>query len=73
MVVYEGDFFTYNINKKILRVCYMLRILGFAMFFVAIGIFIGIFITTRFWEIFIIILLLIVGYYLFTAENCKKK
>lgn len=50
----------------------MLRILGFALFFVAIGIFIGIFITTRFWEIFIIILLLIVGYNLFTMDNCKK-
>ena len=50
----------------------MLRILGFALFFVAIGIFIGIFITTRFWEIFIIILLLIVGYNLFTMDNSKK-
>lgn len=51
----------------------MSRILGFALFFVAIGIFIGIFITERFWEIFIIILLLVVGYNLFTADDCKKK
>ena len=51
----------------------MRRIMGFAMFFVAVGIFLGIFITKRFWEICIIILLLIVGYNLFTADSCKKK
>lgn len=51
----------------------MRRILGFAMFFIAVGIFIGIFITKRFWEIFTIIVLLILGYNLFTADSCKKK
>lgn len=71
--MYEGVFFTYNYNKKKIQVYFMHRILGFAMFCVAIGIFIGIFITKRFWEIFIIILLLVIGYNLFMTDKCKKK
>ncbi|MGN0375357.1 MAG: hypothetical protein ACI4EN_07645 [Butyrivibrio sp.] len=51
----------------------MRRIIGFAMFFIAVGIFVGIFITKRFWEVVIIIALLILGYNLFTADTCRKK
>ena len=51
----------------------MRRILGFALFFVAVGIFFGIFITKRFWEIFFIVVLLIMGYNMFTSDTCKKK
>ena len=51
----------------------MRRIIGFALFFTAVGIFVGIFITKRFWEVCTIITLLILGYNLFTADTCKKK
>ncbi len=46
---------------------YMKRVLGFMLFFIAIGMIIMLFITNGFLAIFLIALFLILGYNLFTS------
>ncbi len=50
----------------------MKRIIGFAVFFTGIGMIVKMFISNTFWSVCLIILLLVVGYNLFTSGGCKK-
>lgn len=49
----------------------MKRVIGFALFFVGIGMIAGLFIESVFWSVCIIIGLLVIGYNLFVS--CPKK
>ncbi len=49
----------------------MKRVIGFALFFIAIGMTIGLFIKSVFWSVCIIIGLLVVGYNLFMCDGPK--
>lgn len=50
----------------------MRRVIGFAMFCIALGIIISFFLKTRFVEVMVVIGLLIVGYNMFTMPYCRK-
>lgn len=53
----------------------MKRVIGFALFFIAIGMTIGLFIENVFWSVCIILGLLVLGYNLFMcggSHRCKK-
>ena len=51
----------------------MKRVTGFALFCVAIGIIVSFFIPNRFWEIVVIIGLMVIGYNMFTSGyKCRK-
>lgn len=50
----------------------MKRVIGFALFFVGIGMTAGLFIESVFWSVCIILALLIVGYNLFMSCPRKK-
>lgn len=49
----------------IIRMVYMRRICGFILFWIAVGIAIGLYLGMGFWSIFFIFLCLIIGYNLF--------
>lgn len=51
----------------------MKRVIGFAMFFIAVGMIIELFIESVFFSVCIVITLLIIGYNLFMSEKCPKK
>ena len=48
------------------------RIVGFALFFIGIGIIFSVFLPNRFVEVLVVIGLLVLGYNLFTSP-CKRK
>lgn len=51
----------------------MKRVFGFALFCIAVGIIVSFFIPNRFWEIVVIIGLMVIGYNMFTSGcKCKK-
>ena len=51
----------------------MKGVTGFALFCVAIGIIVSFFIPNRFWEIVVIIGLMVIGYNMFTSGyKCRK-
>ena len=62
--------FSYNIQNAFGIV--MRRVIGFAMFCMAIGIIISFFLKTRFVEVLVVIGLLIIGYNMFTMPCCRK-
>ena len=62
--------FSYNIQNAFRIV--MRRVIGFAMFCMAIGIIISFFLKTRFVEVLVVIGLLMIGYNMFTMPCCRK-